>query len=373
MNFPIAAASFWRVDGLFVRKKRVHASQLVPSRTEGAAHGSVLFVMELLVVSLAIGAMNATAGRRLQAHDVTDISQVVAMNHSSHRKPLPGVPSYVTSSVHYDWCMDYERFQVDSFVAKLTNKRGHCVVLDVGMNDGFYTMLSAAMGCRVYAFEVQDLCVAIAHDFLRRNHFEKTVTILHQPVSAHNGEALDIPHLEACDGGFSFSGAFAQGKPKPEVPLKESNWPWFFRLGSTKTVGPTLQTVGRLNLPVHYKKVVRAIALDTFVPPGTMVDILKIDTEGHEPQVLQGALGLYKNKAIRMTWLEVSPSRSEIAWRSYAVLHQIMNWGYTAQFAGNGPCPTGTFQPEKWDAFRQHLNDPTRVCVDVLLLCVGCA
>ena len=137
-----------------------------------------------------------TVARRLaRSHDVTNLSKVSAMNHVSDRHPLPGVPSYVTSSVHYEWCMNSERLQVDSFVAELTNRSGHCTVIDVGMNDGFYTMLSAAMGCKVYAFEVQQMCVEIAYDFVARNHFEDTVHIFHQPVSAHNGEAMAIPHF----------------------------------------------------------------------------------------------------------------------------------------------------------------------------------
>lgn len=302
----------------------------------------------LMLASLAMPtqSMNATiaglAGRRLQAHDVTDVSQVVAMNHRSHRQPLPGVPSYLTSSVHYEWCMDYERFQVDSFVGELTKKQGRCVVLDVGMNDGFYTMLSAALGCRVYAFEVQDLCVQIAHDFLKRNDFEGRATILDQPVSAHNNEVIAIPRSKACDGGFSFSGAFANA-----------------------TRG---SRIGHLSLPVTEKKEFHAIALDTFVPPGTKVDILKIDTEGHEPQVLKGAKRLYETGAIGKIWLEVNAPGAERAWHSFQVLHAVMRSGYTARFAGRGPCPEGVFKASEWNAFHRHLQDPKRGgCVDVLL------
>ena len=323
----------------------VHLSSgLIASIEEGQTLFLVM-IKELMVASFAMNAMNATTAnltrRRLQAHDVTDTSQVVAMNHRSHRQPLPGVPSYLTSSVHYEWCMDYERFQVDSFVADLTNKRGNCVVLDVGMNDGFYTMLSAAMGCRVYAFEVQDMCVEIAYDFLKRNEFEDRVTILNQPVSAQNNHVIAIPRFKACDGGFSFSGRFAN---------------------STRGT-----LVGHLYMPVLDKKEFHAIALDTFVPPGTKVDILKIDTEGHEPQVLKGAKRLYETRAIRKTWLEVNPPGAERAWHSFQVLHDIMKMGYTAQFAGRASCPEGVFQASDWNAFHRHLQAPKRGCVDVLL------
>jgi len=300
----------------------------------------------LLLATLALTPTNETTVARRQlavSHDVTKLSEVSAMNHVLDRHPLPGVPSYVTSSIHYEWCMANERFQVDSFVAELTNRSGHCTVIDVGMNDGFYTMLSAAMGCKVYAFEVQQMCVEIAYDFVARNHFEDTVNIFHQPVSAHNGEAIAIPHFEACDGGFSFSGAFANATNGTRI--------------------------GHLNLPVRAKPVLRAIALDTFVPSGTVIEILKIDTEGHESQVLQGALGLYKSRAIRRTWLEAFPTGSSRAWSSYAVLQQILSWGYVAQFVGKSrACPHGTFKAADWPAFHQHLSGWARMpCVDVLL------
>ena len=98
-----------------------------------------------------------------------------------------------------------------------------------------------------------------------------------------------------------------------------------------------------------------------------MVDILKIDTEGHEPHVLQGALGLYKSRAIRQTWLEVQREGTGRAWRSYAVLQQILSWGYVAQFVGKWACPHGTFKAADWPAFHQHLSARARTCVDLLL------
>ena len=218
--------------------------------------------------------LRTTAHIEILCLNVTDASQVIAMNHRSdlQLQPLPGVPSYFTSSIHYDWCMVNERFQVDSFVDELTNNKGHCVVIDVGMNDGFYTMLSAALGFRVYGFELQDVCVQIAYDFLKRNQFEDRVIILNKPVSAHNNYVIPIPLSKACDGGFSFSGRFTNATRG--IPL------------------------GHLSLPVGDKKEFHTIALDTFVPSGTKVDILKIDTEGHEPQVLEGAMGLIRARAI---------------------------------------------------------------------------
>ena len=287
---------------------------------------------------------NGTAahGRRLQLNDVTSLMQVRGMNHLSHAHPIRGAPSFVTSSVHFEWCMHFERFQVDDFVAELSQKRGNCVVYDVGMNDGFYTMLSAAMGCRVHAFDVQDMCVEIARRFVILNHFDH-VTVVHQPVSANHDEKLAIPSLQACDGGFTFSGAAANATPGTRL--------------------------GHLGIPLVHKREFRAITLDAYVPPGTMIDILKIDTEGHEPLVLRGAQTLFRSRRIRRAWIEANPSPSPTSWRSFNLLHRIMTWGYAARVVGNGPCPRDVFYANDWTRFHAYLLDPTRnhMCVDVLL------
>ena len=84
--------------------------------------------------------------------------------------------------------------------------------------------------------------------------------------------------------------------------------------------------------------------------------------------MLQGALGLYKSRAIRRTWLEAFAPGSSRAWPSYAVLQQILSWGYVAQFVGKSRCPHGTFKAADWPAFHQHLSARARMpCVDVLL------
>ena len=97
-------------------------------------------------------------------------TQVVWHNHSTSRCPIAGVPPFVSSSIHFWWCMVGERFQVDSIVEYLREREhSECVAVDVGMNDGFYSMLFASLGCRVYAFEVQRLCVQVALKSIERN------------------------------------------------------------------------------------------------------------------------------------------------------------------------------------------------------------
>lgn len=109
---------------------------------------------------------------------------------------VTSILSFVSSSVHFDWCTVREDFQVRRMEHILSRARdrpspSHCI--DVGMNDGFYTMLMAASGCIVNSFEVQPLCVDIAHMSLKQNDFGENVTIHTRPVSHRHEEKLTIP------------------------------------------------------------------------------------------------------------------------------------------------------------------------------------
>lgn len=48
------------------------------------------------------------------------------------------------------------------------------------------------------------------------------------------------------------------------------------------------------------------ISLDTFVPSTTFIDILKIDVEGHDPEVLMGARRLFKENRIGTAIVEIN-------------------------------------------------------------------
>ena len=220
------------------------------------------------------------------------------------------------------------------------------------MNDGFYTMLAAALGCRVYAFEVQQMCVDIAHSMLKRNDFDDAVTILHRPVSAKNNVAVDIPNLRACDGGFSLRWNASKG-------------------GRIGHLGLAVDGGTAMN---HFN----AVSLDAFFPPGPTIDVLKLDTEGHEMMVIRGALGLFRAGRIRKAYVEVMlASDPKAAWKSHvAVFKKILHYGYTAQFIGDGRrpkssslhCPSAVFTAETWADFVQYLRDSRRDrCIDVVL------
>ena len=145
-------------------------------------------------------------------------------------------------------------------------KQKECIIFDVGMNDGFYTNYGAFHGCRVFAFELQPSCINAAITAIRLNNLQSKVRIFNHPVSSSD-DVLSIPLSKdntLCRGTFSF----------------------------TRTDEGNMNDAGSVTN-------FTAVRLDNIVPSGYKIDMLKIDTEGHDPQVLLGAENLFKNKQIR--------------------------------------------------------------------------
>ena len=81
-----------------------------------------------------------------------------------------------------------------------------CTVIDVGMNDGYYTILSAALGCRVYSFELQETCIEIANAAIKANNFPSNqISIISHPVSSETGTPISLLVPNICTGTFTFS------------------------------------------------------------------------------------------------------------------------------------------------------------------------
>ena len=177
------------------------------------------------------------------------------------------------------------------------------------MNDGFYTLLAAAMGCRVYSFEMQRGCVDIAWQGAARNGVRELVTITNSPVSDINGAPMTVSFPadeKVCDGGFAAAGPQRQKRAHAHLTLTR---------------------------PVTF----RVVALDTFVSPSVFIDVLKVDVEGHEPSVLRGAIGLFRQRRVGRAFVEVSARYTHPALGRNATLvdeaiRRVMECGYSARF-----------------------------------------
>jgi FkbM family methyltransferase len=191
-----------------------------------------------------------------------------------------------------------------------SNSNQKCTVVDVGMNDGFYTMMAAKLGCTVYSFEIQFLCLKISENCINKNNISNLVTIIPQPVSYLDGEELSIPYGEdQCDDNYGFT---RQNCPQCNIH--------------------NLKT---------YKKY-KAVSLQHFFNYNTRkafqnvetIDFLKISVEGHEPLVLLGSLDLFKYQRILIAVVEIITIKwnkppVNTSMTSYnSVFMSILSYGY---------------------------------------------
>lgn len=186
--------------------------------------------------------------------------------------------SFLAGSVHRDWVMIQEQGCLDVADRAMANKTA-CFALDVGMNDGFFTQLAASYGCQVYSFELQPSCIAISRNATSANGFGHLVTIFRAPVSKAHGELLLVPHGDdeaqhRCDGGLSVDAQFAHKK---------------------------------FAIQGHHP--LYTVSLDALVPVALAVDFLKIDVEGHDVEVLQGAEELFRSHRIKRAVIEVTRNK----------------------------------------------------------------
>ena len=117
-------------------------------------------------------------------------------------------------TVHASFVRTFEShtiFEMERNIKNALSKKKDCVVVDVGMNDGFYTNVAGSMGCIVYGFEIQKKCINIAKEAIIKNKIEN------QPVSYTN-HTLHLPSSDtACDGLYSLG-----REDCPKCPKRDS-------------------------------------------------------------------------------------------------------------------------------------------------------
>ncbi|MDR1741412.1 MAG: FkbM family methyltransferase [Synergistaceae bacterium] len=130
------------------------------------------------------------------------------------------------------------------------------VLLDVGANTGSFSLLPCVVpGLSVVAFEPQRRCWEILNSNIRLNGIEKSVRALRLALSDRSGSTQIKTPRDALASGLATLG---------EKPLRFSDW--------------VVEDVPVSTLDAE----VDGLALER-------VDLIKIDTEGHELFVLRGA------------------------------------------------------------------------------------
>jgi len=203
--------------------------------------------------------------------------------------------------------LENERQQITFFTNVLSRKRNNCTVVDVGMNDGFYTQLAAKLGCHVFSFEIQPSCINISKLASEKNVVTTLINITEAPVSSVGGQEIDIlfPDKQVCDGGFTFSG------PAHNREKRTHN-----------------------QLPLVIKRHFTTVSLSSFPPlqengAKKFIDIIKIDVEGHEAEVMEGILQLLKEDKVGAITVELGPpSHYDGEQRLMKVYSDIVKLGY---------------------------------------------
>ena len=251
------------------------------------------------------------------------IVAICVMNRKTKTRPLQKIdPSslllvndsglhFFAGTIHHNWVMLNERhvmFALKNAIENCRKESGTCIMIDVGMNDGFFSQMAASLGAKVWSFELQPRCIEIAMNATVANHFEDTITVINRPVSAFHNQLMTVPHsTTVCSGIFNLGRTDC-----PQCPRFD------------KQEG-------------FEKRSYYSIALDSMFPAPFTIDFMKIDVEGHEPQVLQGAEQLFMDHRVKVLSLESQPKMwstlNEHEQRHDAVYRRILSYGYNFQCA----------------------------------------
>ena len=146
------------------------------------------------------------------------------------------------------------------------------IVLDVGANSGYYSLLAASHNASVYAFELQRTCVAGIKDRLTANpHLQSNVMVFN--VGLGDADIIALSNdSDMCDGGFGTQGLTSKSGER-----------------------------GRRD------------SVAVIVPPTSVVqewwtiDLVKMDTEGGEVGVLKHMIPLIKSGRVKNVIVEILP------------------------------------------------------------------
>lgn len=219
---------------------------------------------------------------------------------------------------------------------------GRALVLDVGANFGYYSLMSAAMGCRVIAWEPVPKFAAFFRYGLLRNLFVGAVELRPRVVAAQGGRNLTL--VVPTTGIWGTAG------------IGGANLDPGQRAAATESVSAVAERV------------------DDAVPPQRIL-IMKVDVEGFEPGVLTSSKGLFKRGLIENVFMEYSPGVAESAgdWTAaaanpgrllglkragYSILHLNENLRVVQGFAFDGELPPMREVSET--ALRHDLDDVER-------------
>lgn len=154
------------------------------------------------------------------------------------------------------------------------------VVVDVGANIGIYTLLSATLGYPVIAFEINPANLIRLCESLQLNNHVSRVTIFQNGVSDTDGTPLQV--LVPKNPGQAFMIEMSDTSGLEKLRLSAQEGLGMANDSSTVTTHHAFTTT---------------VTLDAFVKhlSTEKIAILKLDVEGKEPQIIEGAKELLQS------------------------------------------------------------------------------
>ncbi|GKY98057.1 hypothetical protein MPSEU_000763700 [Mayamaea pseudoterrestris] len=200
----------------------------------------------------------------------------------------------------------------DLILSKARSSATRSIVLDVGANIGYYTMLAAAHGHDVVSFEINPANLIRLCESLSINRFDHRVAIYQRGVSSVTDQPLRVV-----------------------IPARNPGQARMEQHNATTTNGRKMYTTETTT-----------ITLDRFAhdhgwfdhlqqqsPPKVTIPLLKLDVEGHEPHIISGSKqllcsGLVENVLLEFNRMQEPNSQTAISILlecGYVVVHHEHN------------------------------------------------
>lgn len=185
------------------------------------------------------------------------------------------------------------------------------VFVDVGANIGYFSGVSALLGAsEVHSFEPvpsnYERLNATRTRFLSSTHTHLDWHVYRAAVSSRSGDTV---YLGTADARRN-SGNYKVGH------------------GDASHSAPT-------------------VTLDETIPSGKEIRVLKVDVEGHEARVLDGARTLICKRGVQVIILEVTNdlmSHKGCRWKD--MFRWLISIGYTLETTQGSPIPTASWEPQ---------------------------
>jgi FkbM family methyltransferase len=286
-------------------------------------------------------------GRRIQGWSQSPVPYWIAVHDISYDKIRWG--SVFLKGKYYEY--DIAR----AIVEILNASPPTALVIDIGGNIGWFTLMSRSMGFSVETFEPLKRNVARICESLRMNRWsnaaEKTYDKLLPPLARP-------VYVNIHDVGVG----------------DQDNVKQTFNFHPTNPGEGSLHELGNLNR--KWQKVnatqrtdtVSVISLDSFARGRGWFDdpveiaILKVDIEGYEPKAFDGAKELLKSKMIKNILFEMSPDKpSSSEAPNVDMINLLINAGYTFHKWGlaQGPNHPNPFPDAPIDKLGELLVEKT--------------